>query len=302
MFRRSIILTSVILLLHTGSPVGAAVAAAPDTCDKQSAQARPAPGKTRERDTRGVASTTEIPGGESPRVSATFSATVPVWFHVIAASTRARDGWVSDSQIQEQIAVLNRAYSGGFSGADTGFRFTLAGTTRTVNTAWFEMATFADELEAKTALRRGDATTLNMYSNSGGGFLGWAYYPSIVANNERYQALDGTVIHFDSMPGGKIRNYNRGHTATHEVGHWMGLAHTFAGGCTGHGDYVDDTPAQATPSSGCPVGKDTCAAPGTDPIHNYMDYSYDTCYDQFTQGQADRAQVQFVHWRVNHGY
>ena len=92
------------------------------------------------------------------------------------------------------------------------------------------------------------------------------------------------------MPGGPIGNYNLGYTATHEVGHYLGLAHTFddgVKGCIGHGDHVDDTPFMVEPTSGCPADgtKDTCPKkPGFDPIHNYMDYSYDICYTEFTRG------------------
>jgi hypothetical protein len=302
MLRRSMVMLATLVMFVSGAPAAPAVVAAVEHCDEEATStARPAPGGQRERDTRGIADSTEIPAGEAPGTSATFSATVPVWVHVIAASTRPRDGWVDDRQISDQIDVLNRAFSAGYGGADSGFQFTLAGVTRTVNRKWFEMATFADELEAKTALHRGEAATLNLYVNSGGGYLGWAYYPSIVTSKQYYK-LDGAVVHFDSMPGGKIRNYNLGQTATHEVGHWLGLAHTFEQGCQGHGDYVDDTPAQAVPTSGCPVGKDTCSAPGGDPIHNYMDYSYDACYSEFTEGQSLRAQQQYLHWRVKHGY
>ena len=255
----------------------------------------------REREFRGITPSTEIPAGEQPATSTSFAATIPVWFHVLAAGTGARDGWVSDRQLTQQLQVLNEAYAGSYGGEPTGFRFEHAGTTRTVNPEWFAMETFEVEQEAKAALRRGDATTLNMYINSGAGFLGWAYYPSIVAG-EPYQVLDGAVVHFGSLPGGKIRNYNLGHTATHEVGHWLGLAHTFEQGCTGHGDHVEDTPAQASPTSGCPIGRDSCSSPGADPIHNFMDYSYDSCYSQFTAGQSARAQAQYLHWRVSHGY
>ena len=254
-----------------------------------------------EKDTSAIVADSQIPSGEEPQTSASFTTTIPVWFHVVAAGTTADQGWVSDKQVRDQIAVLNSTYAGRRGGVDTGFRFRLAGTTRTVNAGWFAQETFAQEVEMKSALKRGDATTLNIYSTSGGGFLGWAYYPKIVVY-QKYQVLDGVVIHFGSMPGGPIANFNLGFTATHEVGHYLGLAHTFEKDCRGHGDYVDDTPAMSVPTSGCPAGKDTCPEPGLDPIHNYMDYSFDSCYTEFTAGQATREQQQWLHWRVEHGY
>jgi hypothetical protein len=222
--------------------------------------------------------------------------TIDVYFHVIEATDGT--GAVTPATIDAQVAVLNLTFSGFYGGYDTGFRFQLAGSDTTVNDAWFDQATFEDEIAMKSALKRGDSTDLNVYSTSGGGFLGWAYYPRIT-NSNRYEVLDGIVIHFGSLPGGPIANYNLGYTATHEVGHYLGLPHTFEQGCIGHGDFVDDTPYMSVPTTGCPVGKDTCTrGTGLDPIENYMDYSYDSCYTQFTAGQAERMQKQFAHWRL----
>jgi hypothetical protein len=89
-----------------------------------------------------------------------------------------------------------------------------------------------------------------------------------------------------------------GKTLTHEAGHWVGLYHTFQGGCEGVGDGVDDTPAEASPASGCPVNRDTCPdKPGMDMVNNYMDYSYDKCLDSFSTGQINRLQDQMSTYR-----
>ncbi len=235
--------------------------------------------------------------GLAPNVPAGFTTTVPTYIHVI---TDGRDGRVTDAQIAAQMDVLNLSFSGFYGGADSGVRFALEGVTRTDNAAWHTMDSFADEIAAKQALRQGGPDALNIYTGTAAGNLGFAYYPSILKyNGGAYSMLDGAVIHYGSFPGGFIKGFNLGFTATHEVGHWLGLAHTFEKGCLGDGDRVDDTPAMLVPTSGCPEGKDTCVKePGLDPIHNYMDYSLDACYNQFTAGQAGRMQAQFIHFRT----
>ena len=139
----------------------------------------------------------------------------------------------------------------------------------------------------KRALKQGGDNALNVYSTSGGAYLGWAYLPEITDTAQAY--LDGIVFSWETVPGASTTyagQYDLGETLTHEAGHWLNLEHTFFGGCNKTGDFVDDTPAQKSPTSGCPAGKDTCKAPGLDPIHNYMDYSYDSCYTEFTAGQV----------------
>jgi hypothetical protein len=102
--------------------------------------------------------------------------------------------------------------------------------------------------------------------------------------------MNGVVFHYATLPGGALAPYNQGGTLQHEVGHYLGLYHTFQGGCTAPGDECDDTPFEASPAFGCPEGRNTCAQPGDDPIHNYMDYTDDACYTQFTTDQGNRMQ------------
>jgi Pregnancy-associated plasma protein-A len=230
----------------------------------------------------------------------TGTVNVNVYFHVITNTSGA--GNVTDARIAQQIQVLNNAYSGATGGANTLYRFTLVSTDRTANNTWYTCTGGACEQQMKTALHKGGAADLNFYTNGmGGGLLGWATFPSDYSSAP---LMDGVVCLHSSLPGGSTANYNQGDTATHEVGHWVGLYHTFQGGCaksaTNGGDFVSDTPAERSPAGGCPTGRDTCTGsrfPGLDPITNFMDYTYDSCMFQFTAGQAARADALTLQYR-----
>lgn len=228
-------------------------------------------------------------GGVTPQVT---GGVINVYFHVINNGTTLADGNIPDSQINAQMQVLNAAY------VQTGWSFNLVATDRTTNASWYTCSGGTCETQMKNALRQGTADDLNIYSNNmGGGLLGWATYPSSYAGNPKN---DGVVILYATVPGGTAAPYNLGDTATHEVGHWMGLYHTFQGGCTRTNDAVTDTPAERSAAYGCPIGRDSCTArkyPGVDPIENFMDYTDDACMNRFSSGQDARMDAQFTTYR-----
>jgi hypothetical protein len=229
---------------------------------------------------------------------------INVYFHVIRKDTTWAGGNLTQAEVNEQIRVLNDAWAG------TGWSFNLVSTDWTTNGKWFTRLQMGsrNEVQMKQTLRKGTSgpnntpgpKDLNIYTASlAQNLLGWATFPSDYASNPSY---DGVVILNTSLPGGTATNYAEGDTATHEVGHWMGLYHTFQGGCgtgnnTTSGDLVADTPGEASSAGGCPVGRDTCSSAGVDPIHNFMDYTYDSCMYEFTNGQDTRMDSQMTAYR-----
>ncbi|OGF18010.1 MAG: hypothetical protein A2W00_15175 [Candidatus Eisenbacteria bacterium RBG_16_71_46] len=210
-----------------------------------------------------------------------FGGTLPVALHVIQSGA---EGAVGDAQAREQIAALNRDFAG------TGLRFELASIDRTEDQALLRMTPgSALERRAKETLAIDPAHRLNLYTCApAGGFVGWSSFPWSAPEDD---AMQGAVIHYGSLPGGFLESYGLGRAATHQVGHYLGLLHTFQGGCGAPGDEVEDTPYEAAPAAGCVRGRDTCPQEGEDPLRNFMDLADGACQNEFTAGQTERVRT-----------
>lgn len=139
--------------------------------------------------------------------------------------------------------------------------------------------------------------------------LGYAQFPTVpgglnpvtdMYNNGGAANTDGVVFDYAAVGNVGTANYpfNKGRTATHEIGHWLGLWHI--NGDTGCGnDYCNDTPTQSSLTSGCPsvsggVSASGCTVSPNPPgkmYQNYMDYSDDRCLTMFSAGQKARIQA-----------
>lgn len=213
---------------------------------------------------------------------------IPVYFHVMR--TNSGDWNVTDEQIAEQLEVLDRSFR------PYGFSFRLEGISRHKKNRFAKKClSLRVEKQFKRKYAVDPATTLNIYScRPKQGVLGYAYFPSDYPEDDYRH---GVVLLHSALPGGSAVPYDLGDTAVHEVGHYLGLYHTFEGKCGKKGDRVSDTPREKFAAFGCPVDRDTCSQPGSDPVHNFMDYSDDACVDEFTAGQSERMKDQIVTFR-----
>ncbi|KAH8113192.1 metalloprotease [Phellopilus nigrolimitatus] len=242
----------------------------------------------------------EDKNGVGAHVLASQNAVVPIYWNVIYADNTPTGGNLSDATIAAQVALANQAYSG------SGLSFTLARVKRVQNKYWFgtvDSAQDVPQLDMKRQLRYNGsaAAALNVYSlgfqnSTKKGLYGQATFPWKYKNDP---VRDGLMIRYSVLPGGTVNGKNLGKTFVHETGHWVGLYHTFQGGCPPPGDSVADTAPQknASASRSCPVGHVSCPGGLPDPVHNFMDYSNDTCRTEFTPGQIQRFKDQLRLYR-----
>ena len=213
--------------------------------------------------------------------------TIPVAIHVVTAG---KEGHIPREVFDVLLTNLNQGYQ------ETPFRFYIHQVEYTDNAEWYERCGLnsANETAMKQRLAVDPEHVLNLYicKPEGGtvpsGTVGYGYYPW---KSPEKLYMHGVVLHPRALPmEGAIPERNRGMTLVHEVGHYLGLYHTFDGGCGDvDGDFVDDTPPQGGPTMKCNMGYDSCpGATGADDVANFMNYTNDECMAHFTPGQIQR--------------
>ena len=243
---------------------------------------------------------------------------INVVVHIIENTSSS--GAISDALVASQIEILNEdflALTGtlGGNGNDVQIRFKLAtqdptgnpttGITRSVNDLWFN-----DEGSYWNTLAWDPSRYVNIYTNSAAGNLG--YVPFLPMDGPAGTLADRVVILWSAFgrnaPGGTP--FDQGRAVTHEVGHYLGLEHTFTPSgscpvgaatpptCYSNGDLICDTNPEEQPAFGCPVGSNSCGG-SLDAIDNYMNYSDDTCMEKFTVEQVRRMRCSLESYRPN---
>jgi hypothetical protein len=226
---------------------------------------------------------------------------IPVVVHVLYNTAEEN---ISDAQVQSQIDVLNEDYNlrnsdrnqvpSLFSGvvADIGVKFVLSQTIRkhTTRQSWpandnmkFSQKGGSDVVDPEHKL--------NIWVCNLAKYLGYAYYPGITPER------DGIVCLYSAFgrTGTLLVPYDKGRTATHEVGHYLNLRHVW-GDATCGTDLVDDTPLHNTANFGCPTYPhlSTCTGTPVEMTMNYMDYTDDPCMFMFSNGQKSRMLAVFA--------
>lgn len=227
-------------------------------------------------------------------------------------------GAITDELVHSQIQILNEDFqalagSNGAPGTNVNLRFVLAdqdpqgnahsGITRTCNTQYFN-----DGGDYFNTLNWDPNRYINIYTNDASGNLGYVPFLPMTSGGVLVGSAEDRVVNLWSAFGLNSPigpPFHLGRTVTHEVGHYLGLEHTFTGGCAtastpgcySSGDLICDTASESQPHEGCDESASSCGS--ADPIHNYMDYSDDNCMNQFTPEQVRRMRCAIQHYRPN---
>jgi predicted Zn-dependent protease len=235
---------------------------------------------------------------------------IPVHFHVLRDDD-GKKGDVTDGMLYAYMQHVNEAFS------STPFSFLMSSVERIDNTELYK-CTFSNGREAKTAHNVPGTNNLNVYlCDIQNGSGGWSYQPYLAGTNQ-----DGVVIESNYrkyfVPS---KGYIRRTVLPHEVGHWLGLYHTFQDECDStyskndawnntqfsyyNGDGVSDTAAHTKGSKNCIRRWNTCpddvegVDPGNDPLDNLMSYAPERCQHNFTPGQQERMVAMYEHYRYD---
>ena len=231
---------------------------------------------------------------------------IPVVVNVLY-KTNAQN--ISLAQIQSQIDVLNKDFSAtnsdyntpntyqGVRSGDIGVRFVIDNTTTDIVRKQTNKQSWQLNDGMKKSAQGGinptsPTTKLNIWvCNLASGYLGYAQFPG------GSSATDGVVIDDNAMgtTGTAAAPFDKGRTATHEVGHWLNLRHIWGDATCGN-DQVGDTPLHNTANYGCPAAnhKSTCTGTPLEMTMNYMDYTDDACMYMFSAGQKTRMLAVFA--------
>ena len=248
--------------------------------------------------------------------------TIPVVVHVVWKTNTQN---ISDAQIQSQIDVLNEDYRRTnvdqintpsvwqSIAADSEIEFCLAttdpngNTTTGIDRVQTTHGQFGMDSDIHTASAGGaddwsNDDYLNIWvCNIQSGLLGYASPPSNWIGDG-----DGLVIGYQyfGRTGTVQSPYNKGRTATHEIGHWLNLDHVWGGWGSCGNDQVSDTPKQESENYSCPafpLHPNACSTTNAngDMFMNYMDYTNDACMNLFTNGQKTRMLAAINQYRPN---
>ncbi|MFT4740880.1 MAG: hypothetical protein ACJAT1_001434 [Marivirga sp.] len=233
---------------------------------------------------------------------------IPVYVHVIYSNANEN---ISDAQVNSQMTVLNADFTATnndingipseFAGlvANSNVSFSLAGVTRKASSTTDWGTRDAMKSSANGGVDAiNPAGAMNIWvCNIGGGILGYAQFPGGASTT------DGIVIspQYFGTQGFVAAPFDKGRTATHEVGHYLNLRHIWGDGRCRQDDFVADTPSSDGPNYGCP-SYPTVNCKSADMTMNYMDYSNDACMYMFSEGQKTRMRSIFASGGARDGF